>query len=429
MHYGWPSTSIPILTSGNYTFQVNEDEGSWLVSMLPIGSVFGNIIATSLANVIGSKRLILFATLPLLLSWILIAVGPTVVYIFIARFLAGISDGISFTSVLPYLSEISDYQIRGMVCCIFPVMQVFGMLFMNLLQFFLPMSPACLVGASVTVLPWLILPWIPESPYFYLMKDDIQAAKYSLQKFTGRLEVCEDLDNIKKGLTDEHRNKGSFIDIFVEKLNRKALIIASLVYVAQQVTGINAVFSYSTTIFENAKEILDPHIANLIFYTLFFLGTIFALIIVDYAGRKVLLCTSVTLTGIALLINGLYLYLTSQGLTTYTNLKYIPLLCIMIFPLLCSIGIFSVPCVLSSEILPSHVKAAGLSIINFIYVILVTMILKFFTFSSTYLGSFVPFFVFAGCCVISLLFIVFKVPETKKRTLEYIQMKIRSEKL
>lgn len=45
LHYGWPSSSLPILTSGNYKFKMSSSEASWMIAVTPMGSVIGDLIA------------------------------------------------------------------------------------------------------------------------------------------------------------------------------------------------------------------------------------------------------------------------------------------------------------------------------------------------------------------------------------------------
>lgn len=425
MHYGWATSSIPLLTGGNYSFQITDNEGSWLISMMPVGSFFGDIIAAILVDVIGRKNLILFSTLPLALSWIVISLAPAAIYMFLGRFIAGIADGIAFTSIPSYLAEISDPEIRGLLCSTYPVTLFIGMLFMNVLQFFFSMNDSCYVAAGVILSSYIIIPWIPESPYFFLMKNNEKDAISSLQKFTGRKDVEEDVKRIIKGLEEEQINKGGFRDLFNNSMNLRTLVICLFLCASQQLSGITAIMSYSTQVFEQSKDIMDPTAANLVFFGVILIGSLLALLLVDHSGRKILLIISSALTTICLFVNGVYLAIYSGG---GQEIQAIPITTTVVYAFVFSAGMNTIPMMVVTEILPSQVKGAGLCVTNFTFSLVSTLTVKYFSWSSDNFGLWVPFFTFGLFSILTLLFVVLFVPETRDKTLEEIQNAMRSGK-
>lgn len=113
MHYGWPSPYIPVLLKGEYKFQISNEEGSWLAVIPLIGAVFGAFFTGLIVDIIGRKKLVIFSSLPFVVSWLMVGFAPSSVLMFVGRFLAGAADGLSFTAVPMYLGKYNDMEIKG----------------------------------------------------------------------------------------------------------------------------------------------------------------------------------------------------------------------------------------------------------------------------------------------------------------------------
>ncbi|KTG32058.1 hypothetical protein cypCar_00023569 [Cyprinus carpio] len=113
-----------------------------------------------------------------------------------------------------------------------------------------------LLGVTVlpTVLQMTLLPFCPESPRFlYIIRCQEHHAKSALRRLTGRLEVSEDLAEMKeeKRKMDMER-KASIAELFRSPMYQQPIIISILLQLSQQLSGINAIFYYSTDIFKKA---------------------------------------------------------------------------------------------------------------------------------------------------------------------------------
>ncbi|KAJ8930370.1 hypothetical protein NQ314_016834 [Rhamnusium bicolor] len=225
MHYGWPSPYIPVLVEGNYTFRITSDEGSWLTVIPLIGAVFGAFFTGLIVDVFGRKRLIVFSSVPFIASWLLVGFAKSSVMMFVGRFLAGAADGLSFTAVPMYLGEIAEPEIRGLLASICPVCIVIGILLINIFGAYLALDMVAFIGTILPILLLIIFPWMPESPYFYLMKGNVEEARKSLQSFRGVEDVNAELNRMFKAVKEQNENKGSFFQLFTVKSNRKGMII------------------------------------------------------------------------------------------------------------------------------------------------------------------------------------------------------------
>lgn len=132
-----------------------------------------------------------------------------------------------------YLGEIAEPKIRGLLASVCPVCIVFGILLINLLGAYLPLDTVAFLATTLPILLLITFPWMPESPYFYLMKGREEEARKSLQIFRGVDDVTVELNRMSKAVKEQHENKGSFFDLFRVKSNRKGMIITLGLYTEQ----------------------------------------------------------------------------------------------------------------------------------------------------------------------------------------------------
>jgi MFS family permease len=73
---GWAAPSLPKLMRGNsteYPAHLTSEEVSWVVTLYIIAAMAGSIVCAFIVNIIGRKHTMLLATIPAVISWLLIA--------------------------------------------------------------------------------------------------------------------------------------------------------------------------------------------------------------------------------------------------------------------------------------------------------------------------------------------------------------------
>lgn len=76
--------------------------------------------------------------------------------------------------------------------------------------------------------------------------------------------VQDELSEIQASVEETKRNKASALDLFKSKGNVKALVISSGLVAFQQLSGINVILFYSTSIFQKTGSDLEPAIATIL---------------------------------------------------------------------------------------------------------------------------------------------------------------------
>ncbi|CAG9819957.1 unnamed protein product [Phaedon cochleariae] len=428
MHYGWTSPYIPVLQSGNYTFEITSDEASWLTVVILAGAILGAIVSSFAVKFLGQKFLIVFSSIPLFISWISIAVARSIVLLFIGRFLAGFADGLFFTIVPMYLSEIADPDIRGILSSLFPVFSVVGLLLMSILGAYLPIDTVGYIGTLLPILLFLTFSWMPESPYYFVSKGEIEDARRSLQKLRAKDDVNEELERISEGMRQQNDNKSSAFDLVLVKSNRRALIITLGLRGIQQLSGAPVIIFYCETIFQESGGAISSEVAAMIYFSVQLLSAAISSYIVDTTGRRPLLILSTFGASLALFVLASYFYMKINIGVDITQFSYVPVIALLCFVIVYSIGLQNIPLVMMGEIFATNVKATALGLMDIYYGILVTLTSKFFHWTNEEYGMHVPFLIFASCCLIGVIFIVLCVPETKGKSLEEIQIQLRDGK-
>ncbi|KAL1517468.1 hypothetical protein ABEB36_001231 [Hypothenemus hampei] len=429
MHYGWTSPSLPILMSGNYTFTISSEDGSWLVVAPLLGAILGAVITGIIVDIFGRKKLIIFSSIPFIFSWLFIAWASSSSVMFVARFIAGMTDGLSFTAVPMYLGEIASPKIRGLIASVCPVCIIFGLLMINILGTYLSITTTAYVGTVVPLLLLVTFIWMPESPYFYLMKGRNEEAMKSLQILRGKEDVAGELTRITEAVTEQSKNKGTFWDLLKIKGNRRAVFIAFGLRGVQQLSGTTAIIFYCKKIFQESSDFISPSLATIIYFTLQLVLSALSSMVVDFSGRRPLLITSITGTALTLFLNAAYLYIKNCTPLDVSSINFLPLVALLGFVITFSIGLQTIPLLIMGEVFPTNVKAFALCSADIFYSIIVTIISKMFHWFNDEFGMHVSFLVFGVCCVFGLIFIVFFVPETKGKTLEDIQAELNGDKM
>uniref|UniRef100_A0A1B6DQ91 Major facilitator superfamily (MFS) profile domain-containing protein n=2 Tax=Clastoptera arizonana TaxID=38151 RepID=A0A1B6DQ91_9HEMI len=423
---GWSSPSLPIITSDDFFIKISSDQASWVVSYISLGGVFGPLVSGCLLDVIGRKKTITFNMAVNLFSWIFLWFGSSVEIMYVARFLCGVTIGITFTTVPIYIAEISEPRMRGLLNGLNLVTRSSTILFQyvagNLVNYFTLIELSCIVP----ILYFLLMFWMPESPYFLIAKGKKDEAIKVLTWFRGEVppNVLEkEIKEIKDYIEKSSSQKGSFKDLFKKEHYRIILIMFGMLAFSQLI-GVTVVLFFLKSIFEASKSTVPSSWASslvcaLMLVVAFFIPTISKL----FGYKKPMILSSVG-SGVSLAALGGSFFLFDQGIQT-PFLNYTPLISLVVYIIFLSLGMLSFPWMVVSEMLPSTIKARASSIATSVGFL--TAFLSSVTFSSLIesLGIDVSFWLYSVFCFASAMFIYVFIPETSGLSLNEIQDAIK----
>lgn len=404
-----------------------------VVSIFCIGGCVGALGTALVADKLGRKQGLFYNNILALLASALMAssrLAASYELLIFGRFLIGVNAGLNAGLAPLYLNEIAPVQLRGALGTIYQLVITISILLSNTfglpsllgsqqlwpLLFAIPLLPAALM--------MLTLPHCAESPKHLLLNlgRELQAQQ-ALAWFRQTAEVEEEMEELK---LEKDLQAGllpiSLKDMLQQNTLRRPLTIAVVIMLSQQLSGINAVLFFSTSIFRDAglreqaaiQATLGMSLVNV-------LMTVVSLFLVDRAGRKSLHMTGLLGMSITSLVLALCLGNTdaNSGPPSSGASSVLAVISVYVFIMMFASGPGSIPWFLVAELFPSKARPMASSIaVSVNWLANFTVSLCFLPLSNL-LHGFV-FFIFAGLLFVFYLFTYYKVPETKGATAEEI---------
>jgi MFS transporter, SP family, arabinose:H+ symporter len=270
-------------------------------------------------------------------------------------------------------------------------------------------------GAAFPAAAFFILMFlIPESPRWLSMRGRIEQAASILGKIGGKEYAKSELSSMIEA--SARTEKGS-LKMLLSRPLRKVLIIGLVIAVFQQWCGTNVIFNYAQEIFQSAGFALDDvlfnivvtGVANLVF-------TFVAIYTVDKLGRRALMMIGAGgLAGIYLILGTCYFFHVSGWF----------MVVLVVMAIACyAMSLGPVTWVILSEIFPNHVRGVAMAVATFALWIGCFTLTYTFPLLNTFLGSSGTFWIYSLICASGFLFIFFKLPETKGKSLEDLEKEL-----
>ncbi|CAH7687666.1 general substrate transporter [Phakopsora pachyrhizi] len=353
----------------------------FLTSSYTIGGFAGSIYASRLADLSGRKKTLLLASVMVGIGSITMAISNSFLIILIGRTIIGLGCGLNTVLVPLYLSEIAPVSIRGSVGVLNQLAIVTGIFTSQ--AFSLPFSKPFLwrwiflLSGVLSAIQLLTSPIMIESPKWAMDQETRRTKQNSFADSSDRIEhrtSDQDLDDSERqnllndtsmnldeseedpgnlsnsalAQTGTNRNNLNIFELISEASKDPALSIGLkivlITQVGQQLSGINAVLYYSTSIMKSVLPTQAIYI-SLFITAINLLMTFPPLFLIDRLGRRPLLLISSTMMALSSFILG---HSINLGLAIPSSLA------IVIFVAGFSLGLGPVPFVILSEVVPNH---------------------------------------------------------------------------
>uniref|UniRef100_A0A182S4P1 Facilitated trehalose transporter Tret1 n=1 Tax=Anopheles funestus TaxID=62324 RepID=A0A182S4P1_ANOFN len=423
---GWSSPALPVLRGPNSPIPVTPDEGSWIVSLLSIGSIFGPIICGLFVDRYGRRPVLLFSAIPLVAGWLFIGFAESVGMLYTARLLHGIGYGLAYSVTPIYLGEISSDAVRGSTGVLVTVMAKLAFLFEYSVGPYVGFRALAWISLALPVGFFVLFFWMPETPYYLLARGNKKAAAKSLRWLRRNSSIDEELNRMEKLVQDSKQKGNPLRQLLLTSANKKSLVIILLLSLGMQLTGINAILGYSQTIFSRLALPLTAAELSIVLAVVQLGSVMLPTFLVDRAGRRPLLLASTAGSFIGLAMCAVYFTLdetTNDVLSPEPGAAHgwIPFVGVLLFIISFAIGLATVPFAILGEVFPKHIKAAANSVFAVITSVVVFSVVKLFQVISDGSGTYVSFWIFTGCTAVTGVLIYFVIPETKGQSFERIQ--------
>ncbi|XP_038642924.1 solute carrier family 2, facilitated glucose transporter member 4-like [Scyliorhinus canicula] len=400
------------------------------VAIFSIGGMVSSFLLGTLAEWLGRRNAMLLNNILALLGGILMGFSQycqSYEMLILGRFIIGAYSGISSGLVPMYIGEISPTRLRGTLGTLHQLAIVSGILIAQIfgLDVILGTDDLWPLLLAVTVFPAILqaalLPLCPESPrYLYIVCNEEGKAKRGLRMLTGRQDVTAALSEMK----EERRKmdmepKVTIAQLFRIPSYRQPIIIAVTLQLSQQLSGINAVFYYSTSIFIS-MGIQQPVYITIgvgIINTAF---TVVSLFLVERMGRRTLHLLGLAGMSVCAFIMTISLAL----LEKLPWMSYISTVAIFGFVAFFEIGPGPIPWFIVAELFSQGPRPAAMTLAGFANWTSNFLVGMTFQYIVAVCGPFV-FLIFAFLLAGFFVFTYFKVPETRGKTFDQIAAAFR----
>jgi sugar porter (SP) family MFS transporter len=401
-----------------------------IVAVLLLGAMLGALASGYLADRISRKWTKVISGVIYVVAALGCAFSVSAWMLIGFRFLLGLSVGTaSFVSPL-YISEVSPPRVRGGLTSFNQMAVVTGILLAYIVNFLLKDVPdqwRWMLG--VAVIPGAVLAigmlTVPHTPRWLSLTGRREQAREVLERLRSGdddADVDAELEDIEEA---NEKERGATVRTLLQPRMRAVLTVGIVLAVAQQFVGVNTVIYYAPTILSDTgltnsaalAGTLIVGITNVVF-------TVVAVLLLDRVGRRALLITGTVVLLAALVVLGVYF--TSS--TLQDRYGWVALAGLVLFIAGFAVGLGPVFWLMISEIFPVGVRSKAMSVATIFNWGANFLVAQTFLSLSGWITRQGVFFLYAGLAVLALAFFVLRVPETKGRSLEEIQVDLTPEK-
>ncbi|OCK90418.1 general substrate transporter [Cenococcum geophilum 1.58] len=414
---------------------------SLITSILSAGTFFGALIAGDLADFIGRRITIIAGCFIFIVGVILQTASSSLGLLVAGRLIAGFGVGFVSAIIILYMSEIAPKKVRGAIVSGYQFCITIGILLASCVDYGTQDrtdSGSYRIPIAIQML-WAImlavgLFFLPDSPRYYVKRGKLDLASATLARLRGQpaesefiqQELAEIVANheYELRLTPQGSYFNSWLNCFKGGLrkpssNLRRTILGTSLQMMQQWTGINFIFYFGTTFFQELGTISNPFLIGLITTLVNVCSTPLSFWAIERIGRRPLLiwgaCGMFVCEFIVAII----------GVTDGSNHKavsaMISFICIYIFFFATTWGPGA--WVVIGEIFPLPIRSRGVGLAtasNWLWNCIIAVITPYMVGTDKgNLGARV-FFIWGSLCVLCFLYAYFLIYETKGLTLEQV---------
>ncbi|XP_046989555.1 facilitated trehalose transporter Tret1-like [Schistocerca americana] len=193
MVVAYPTIMIPALQNEPSAgeLRLNDEQTSWIGSIAYICQPVGAVVAGALLETLGRKRSMLLVNAPLLAGWLVFywAARPEALYAACA--VLGLSVGFMESSVVTYVGEISQPELRGMLTSYAELCVSVGFFVEYLLGTVTDWRNAALISALLPIISVILITQVPETPIWLVSRGRTKDAENALRWLRGWVQPAD----------------------------------------------------------------------------------------------------------------------------------------------------------------------------------------------------------------------------------------------
>jgi SP family sugar:H+ symporter-like MFS transporter len=441
--FGFDSGVINGTVSGLQTaFQSDSAGTGFSVASMLLGCAVGAGAAGRMADAYGRKSMLIVAAVFFSVSAWGSGVAETSAEFVFYRVLGGIAVGAASVMTPAYISEVTPASYRGRMSTVQQVAIITGLTMAFFSNYFLAgISGSALnklwmdhetwrwmfwveLFPAVTFLVALLL--IPESPRFLVASGKKEQALAVLSKLYGSVTAQTKFDEIDASLAaDHHKPKLSDLIDKTKGRIRPIVWVGIGLAVFQQLVGINVVFYYGAVLWQAVGfSENDALLINVVSGILSIGSCFIAIALVDKVGRKPLLW--VGSGGMAFTL-ALVAFAFSTGrlengdLVLGDSMGILALVAANLYVMCFNFSWGPIMWVMLGEMFPNQIRGSGLAVAGFFQWVANFAVTMTFPIFLAGIGLAVTYSIYAAFALISVVFVLKMVHETKGIELEDMQ--------
>ncbi|CAD7092816.1 unnamed protein product [Hermetia illucens] len=340
----FPTVIIPELTGiaptdgFKETLSITSEESSWFGSLTYICQLIGSIIGGHVIDIFGRQRILLISITPSVIAFLMFYFANSVVVLFAAYTIIGISNGVLLVAAVTYTGE------------------------------------TC----------FLLVLTVPETPIWLLSKGYEEKARETLQWLRGWSTpefVEEEFQLLKASIEDNSQyyseEKSEYLKIiekfkdFTSRSNLAPIFITFLLFLICQSNGIIAMTPFLVQIFKALGTNVDANWSTVVVASVSLAGTISCAATVKFLGKRKLCLGGLTMCSVSCAFLGFYaLKELPTGWNSFhlppdveVKSSWIPLVCIMGLFFFTSLSIADIPWMYMAELFPFKIRGFSNGII------------------------------------------------------------------
>ena len=420
--YGYDLSNIAgALLFATDEFGMTTSRQELVTTAVVIGQIAGAIGAGVLANAIGRQKSMLLVAATYAAFALLSAASVSVPMLVGARFLLGLTIGVSVVVVPVFVAESAPAKVRGSLLVAYQVATVVGIIIGYLAAYVLAgshnwrwMLGLAALPAALTV---LVLWRMPDTARWYVLKGRLRDARRTLQRADPDADIEAELDEITRALAEQ--GGGVLTEMLRRPYLRATVFVVTLGFFIQ-ITGINAIVYYSPRLFEAMG--FKGRFALLVLPALVQVAALIAVLVslalVDRLGRRPILLSGI---GVMIAANAVLIGVFLFGADFGGALTVLGFLGVLLFTVGFTFGFGALVWVYAGESFPARLRSMGSSAMLTSDLVANSIVAAFFLSMLQRLGGAGTFAVFGVLAAASFAFVYRFAPETKGRQLEDIR--------
>jgi len=478
-----------VMSYASPEFNLSDIQSGWVVSSPSWAAMIAMLFSGRLSDKIGRKKMLLFVAFLYAISAVFSALAWSYEILYIARMIGGLAFGAALVLAPMYIAEISTAENRGKLVSLQQLNIVFGFFAAFLSNYFFnkynTTNTTFLTDANVwrwmlgvellpAILYFIFLFFVPKSPRWLYLTKNVHEAKAILNNLHGVERGNQEITAIEENISTSKNQSTSTLKDLLKPAFRFILIVGLVVGILQQITGINAVYFYATSIFKQTGIGTDAAFSSgVLLSTISVIFTFVAIYLIDKMGRRPLLLIGTIGIAISLLLcaysfNNATYQLTKEKISqlqfsdanklmpfaekVYTNdldfkneIKSVlgnqvyskndgtileaathinatlVLIGILGFIACFAFSLGPVMWVLLSELFPLQIRGLAIGFIAFVNSLISSVVQLIFPWEISNLGNALTFFIFGAIALVGFFIMLKTLPETKGKSLEELE--------